>query len=253
MREDYKLLTPENVELQYDVAGMGSRLAAAPIDYTIISIGFVGILFGGFFVAAALPEGFRSSGNDRLAIAMAVALIALAVLLTFAGWWGYFLLFELAWGGQTPGKRGLGLRVVRGDGQPLDFTASLVRNLLRLIDVLLPIGACFMLFDASSRRLGDMAAGTLVVRDPRSLRAKALEAVAVPRVDEATVHGLPNAGRLTMEHYTVIRDYFDRASRLSRSSAESLALHLARQVAQVIEVDPATIGPPDRFLAAVMG
>ena len=90
-----------------------------------------------------------------LAAAAGFASIGLAILLTFLGWWGYFVLFELLWNGQSPGKRLLGVRVVRADGQALGASTSLVRNLLRAIDVFLLIGVAVMLMRISWLLFGD--------------------------------------------------------------------------------------------------
>ncbi len=247
MREDYRLLTPENVELRFDVAGLGSRLAAAIIDYLIIGIGYVAILVG----AGALTEviGRVAPPPRDIAPWLTSAAAALALALGFFGWMGYFLLFELLWGGQSPGKRALGLRVVRRDGQPLGFTAALVRNILRWIDQVALIGVFVMLVDASSRRLGDMAAGTLVIREPRALRREAFATVELPEVPSGRVQELPNAGRLTITEYTVIRDYFARVGNMQDAQARTLAARLASQLAQTLEIEPPAIGDPSTFLA----
>jgi uncharacterized RDD family membrane protein YckC len=249
VREDYRLLTPENVELRYDVAGLGSRLGAALIDYTIIMVGYIAIFLGAAMFTAfvgqvAPPPRDLRPFFDNAAIAAGLAL-------GFFGWWGYFLLFELLWGGQSPGKRALGLRVVRRDGQPLGATAALVRNTLRWIDQVLLLGVFVMLIDSASRRLGDMAAGTLVVREPRALQRQAFETVAMPEVPEAWIQALPNAGRITTTEYTVIRDYFARAGNLGYAESGRLATTLASELARKLEVEPGTIGDPERFLATV--
>jgi uncharacterized RDD family membrane protein YckC len=257
MREDYRLLTPENVELQFDVAGLGSRLAAALIDYTIIGIVYLGLIFAAAFVGSLMEHVLpRIVATDRAVqtatqAGMAV-LLALAVFLGFLAWWGYFLLFELLWTGQSPGKRIMGVRVVRRDGQPLAFTTTLVRNSLRWVDALpfFPLGIFVMLVDSFSRRLGDMAAGTFVVHEPRAIRTKALEEVRIPySLPDATVQAFPNAGRITMAQYTLIRDYFGRASGLRGDAADRLASHLAATLAKELEVDAPSIGSPERFLA----
>ncbi len=247
MREDYRLLTPENVELRFDVAGLGSRLAAALIDYTLIVIMYVAVIVGAGALTALIGRVVSPPRDVMPWLSAAAA--ALAIAFAFLGWMGYFLLFELLWGGQSPGKRALGLRVVRRDGQPLGFTPALVRNVLRWIDQVALIGVFVMLVDASSRRLGDMAAGTLVVREPRALRRDAFATVALPGVSALRVQELPNAGRIGVTEYTVIRDYFARAGGLREAEADALATRLADRLAQALEVEPAAIGDPRTFLA----
>jgi uncharacterized RDD family membrane protein YckC len=251
MREDYTLLTPENVELRYDIAGVGSRLTAAVIDYTILIFFYFAFMLAGSFILAALRDLFpRTLGaTAQIGDALRFAAVALVVLLAFFGWWGYFVLFEVLWNGQTPGKRALRLRVVVAGGQPVNATASLVRNVLRIIDLMLLIGVVVMLVDRSSRRLGDLAAGSLVVREPAGQGRGALAGVWIPEVASDRVEALPNADRLTMAHYTLIRDFFARRDRLQGDSADALAQRLATDLAQTLDVPSYDIGNPDVFLA----
>src|SRR5439155_15924235 len=111
MREDYTLLTPENVELRYDVAGVGSRLVAAIVDYSILLFFYFAFIFGGAFVLAALRDLFPRAlaETSQLGSIIGYAAVGLLILLSFFGWWGYFVLFEVLWNGQTPGNRLLGL------------------------------------------------------------------------------------------------------------------------------------------------
>lgn len=254
MAEDYRLLTPENVELRYQVAGVGSRLWAACIDYTIIVVGQVVVVAAVPIVIMALPLRETSSRSDDILLNLVFVFlssgpIALATLLIFLGWWGYFILFELLWNGQTPGKRVVGLRAVRAGGQSINFTASLVRNLLRAIDLLFLIGVMVMLIDRSSRRLGDLAAGTLVVHEART--SGLLSSVDIPEVPEARIAALPNPERLTMAHYNLLRDYFARYWELPPAPADELAISLAVQFAQLLEVERGAIGDAVAFLATV--
>jgi len=114
MREDYRLLTPENVELSFDVAGLGSRLAASIIDYAIIGVAYLGVILAAAFVSTLVqriaPRVATSLEVTAFADAAGYALLAGGFFLAFVAWWGYFLLFEMLWGGQSPGKRMFGLR-----------------------------------------------------------------------------------------------------------------------------------------------
>lgn len=250
MREDYRLLTPENVELRYDVAGVGSRLFAASLDYTFIFIGYFALLLAGTFAVAGLTRVFGSNPNLReVGEWIGYFYVAVNILLGFVAFWGYYIMFELLWNGQSPGKRILGLRAVRQGGLPINTTASLVRNLLRAIDVLLMVGVVVMLFDRSSRRLGDLAAGTLVIREPRAVSRDAFATVAIPSVPSERIEALPNSARLTMAHYTLIRDYFARQAKLPGRRAEVVASNVADDIARVLEVPSIQIGNPVLFLA----
>lgn len=251
MAEDYRLLTPENVELRYQVAGVGSRLWAACIDYAIIVVGQVVMLAAyAVWMGSMVTAGFPLLSEDPALVRLLSSVaLGLYTLLIFLGWWGYFILFELLWNGQTPGKRVVGLRAVRAGGQNINFTASLVRNLLRVIDLLFLIGVLVMLIDRSSRRLGDLAAGSLVVHEART--SGLLSSVDIPEVPEARIAALPNPERLTMAHYNLLRDYFARYWELPPAPADELAISLAVQFAQLLEVDRGAIGDAVAFLATV--
>jgi uncharacterized RDD family membrane protein YckC len=253
MNEDYRLLTPENVELHYDVAGLGSRLLAATVDYAIIGCAYLALSLGSAFIAAFIGRAFPGAveRGSELSDFLGFAVIAAIVLVTFVAWWGYFIVFELLWNGQSPGKRMVGLRVARADGQPLGLGSSLIRNVLRAIDILALIGVVVMVVDGKGRRLGDFAAGTLVVHEPRALQRGTYTAVLIPPAPPGRVEALPNAGRLTMAHYTLLRDYFGRRDRLDGKRADALAAELASDLATLLEVERQNVGDPGTFLAVV--
>src|SRR5262249_33255826 len=108
-------------------------------------------------------------------------LLAVFGLVAFAFLWGYYIFFEMAWNGQSPGKRWVGLRVMRLDGTPLTLSESIIRNLVRLVDFLpayYGVGVVAMFISSQSRRLGDLAAGTVVVHDRAAVTLASLAASA---------------------------------------------------------------------------
>lgn len=157
--------TPENVVFGYDVAGIGSRFLAALVDTAIISGLVILVLITASLVLSMLNtlDEIILGGDRAVGIVLAIASF-----LAFAFFWGYYVFFELLWNGQSPGKRLVGLRVIGTNGQPVGITEAVLRNLVRIID-LLPgtygIGVITMFLNDRSRRLGDFAAGTLVVYD----------------------------------------------------------------------------------------
>jgi uncharacterized RDD family membrane protein YckC len=157
--------TPENVVFGYEVAGIGSRFLAAFVD---------SLLIGGLVLLVFLTAGMVLSVLDIFAGLAETSeraagfILALSALLTFAFVWGYYVFFELLWNGQSPGKRWVGLRVLGTQGQPVGVSEAVIRNLIRLIDLLpgtYAVGIITMFVNDQSRRLGDFAAGTLVVYD----------------------------------------------------------------------------------------
>src|SRR5262245_9827924 len=153
--------TPELVVVSYTIAGLGSRVTAGLIDLIICIVGFFAVILGLAFVT---PDGSSADGGMSTSLA-----IAITVLLQFVVLWGYYLLFEGLRDGQTPGKRMLGLRVVRDGGYSLDFSASAVRNLMRFVDLQpvfsYAVGITSIALSKTGKRLGDVVAGTIVVRE----------------------------------------------------------------------------------------
>ncbi len=149
-----------DVRLDLPLATVGSRAMAQWIDLWM-SMGIMVVVLASAATAAILAE--VALGDDGVAIVMTVM-----VLLVFLVQWGYFFFFELFWEGQTPGKRMFGLRVVNLDGSPPGFVGSMVRNLLRILDWIpgtYGIGAITAMLSRRGQRLGDMAAGTVVIRE----------------------------------------------------------------------------------------
>ena len=151
--------TPENVVFGYEVVGIGSRFLAALIDTTLIVLSQL-LVNGVLLLIIANFYDFMSGELNWV--------IALIGLISFFFLWGYYILFEMIWNGQSPGKRFVGLRVIRTDGTPITLVESIIRNLVRIIDFLpafYGVGVFTMFINSQARRLGDLAANTLVVRE----------------------------------------------------------------------------------------
>jgi uncharacterized RDD family membrane protein YckC len=154
--------TPENVTFDYDVAGIGSRFLAALADTALIILLQV-ILFGAVLLVVNIILGKSVFENSIRSWVFAISGI-----LSFVFLWGYYIFFEILWNGQSPGKRWVGLRVIRMDGTPITASEAVIRNLVRIIDFLptaYGVGVVTMFINADSRRVGDLAAGTIVVHD----------------------------------------------------------------------------------------
>lgn len=152
--DDLVVSTPERVAFQYEVAGIGSRFLAQFVDVVVIVVIQIVITIG----AGALAGLFNSIRIFGL----------VELILTFVLVAGYFLISEAAWNGQTLGKRSVRLRVVGDHGEPLTTAQAAIRNLVRIVDFLpafYAIGIVTMFSNSRAKRLGDFAAGTLVVRD----------------------------------------------------------------------------------------
>lgn len=163
----YTLETPENIEVEFELAGLGSRFCAMLIDTVFIAVAILLLvlllaLLGfsiGPWISESVPDANRWFGW-LLAVVLAI-IVALV-----SG--GYFALFELLMRGQTPGKRSMKIRVIRDDGTPATAAEILLRNIVRVVDFLpvgYGVGILVMFLSPQWKRLGDVAAGTIVVKE----------------------------------------------------------------------------------------
>jgi len=206
MSREILVATPENIEIEYEMGGLGSRFLANLIDALMQVAVFLGVAIVFGIVGVLLELTHFTWAHDIVDFFRGV-LQAVAAIVFFLILWGYFIYFEIAWNGQTPGKRQLGLRAVRDGGYPIGPFNVITRNLLRVIDGMplltfaviiagladqghsdamgalgglsILITLCFMLFSARYQRLGDFVAGTMVVKQ-RAPRVPTLEALAPP-------------------------------------------------------------------------
>jgi uncharacterized RDD family membrane protein YckC len=154
--------TPERVPLHFALASIGNRFLACAIDHAIQSLAFGLIIIVGLILSnvEALQAMFESAPK------WVGAVMILLLFLTFSS---YFAFFEWLWSGQTPGKRWMKLRVIREDGRPITFWEAAVRNLLRVLDMFpypfYSIGLISVFSTSRDQRVGDMVAGTVVVRE----------------------------------------------------------------------------------------
>jgi uncharacterized RDD family membrane protein YckC len=151
--------TPEQINLEYELAGIGSRFMALFVDLMIQAVAAIVILIFMWINTGLTFRLFRSGSTWML---------ALTVLLIFGVQWGYFAVFEILWKGQTPGKRQAGIRVINESGREASVYEAVARNLLRVIDALpgpYAVGAIVMFLSPQSKRIGDYVAGTVVVHD----------------------------------------------------------------------------------------
>lgn len=211
--------TPENVIFDYSLAGLGSRFLAALVDsllLVLIQAVLLWLMF--FFIVRQI-----FSGPDA-----ETWTLSLLSLLAFLFFWGYYIFFELIWNGQSPGKRLVGIRVIRRDGTPVTLSEVLIRNLVRLVDFLpsfYGVGVVVMFADPRSRRLGDMAAGTLVVHDSGPIR---LDQISPTLPDLSSLDGSTLAEplnfpleKLSKQDWHWLTEYLLRRPNLSNRSAMS--------------------------------
>lgn len=201
--------TPEGVELELPLAGLGSRFAAALADIIIKT---------GLILALAIALGVAGAYGD-----------ALFSVLAFLVFFGYDILFETLASGRTLGKRWTGLRVVRLEGQPIGFVASAIRNTLRLVDILpfgYVIGAISILASSNNQRLGDIAAGTLVIRERSDPRTD----WTAPSFTRSQAPVGWDVSSITAEEVATVRGFLERRYDLTPEARRQLGSTLAERL-----------------------
>lgn len=235
--------TPERVELHYVLANVGNRFLAAAIDHLIQTIAIVVIV-----IAAGTLSDWQIFAS------MGVWTAALTVLAVFAVYWGYFVVFETLWSGQTPGKRMMRLRVVREDGRPVRFFEVFVRNLLRVaIDVQpLPsyaVGVVSIIFSARSKRVGDFVAGTVVVKE-RATEAPSLNEII--KISEIEQQRLDRRGPapfaadtrlLSEQELRAVKTFLKRRFELQEPNRTALAARIAQPISAKLGVRADGLSP----------
>ncbi len=225
--------TPELVVLTYSLAGVGSRVLAALTDLLICILAFVAL------IVAIVALGPRSALSFDSSASWALAILGLA---QFAILWGYYVLFEGLMDGQTPGKRIHRLRVVREGGYSITLGVSAVRNLVRIIDMqpglLYLVGIISLLVTKRSRRVGDIVAGTIVVREDTGPRRAPLRGKR-----EMAGSARPLQTALSEDQYAVLSRFVERWSALQPLRRAALAEQLAVRFAAAMPNDARPAGP----------
>ncbi|HEY5257761.1 MAG TPA: RDD family protein [Candidatus Baltobacteraceae bacterium] len=225
MDRDVDIRTPESVAFRYELAGLGSRFLAVFVDL-LIQVAVILLIFWGltYLASHASPAVVRQEHQDSWAQSIGIAIV---VAIVFTIFYGYFILFEIFWNGQTPGKKLLGIRVVRDGGYPVDFGASFLRNVIRIGEQLLlfyALSAVSTLLSPENKRVGDYAAGTIVVRESRFVPIKNFLR-ALPQPASVTAASL-----LGDEERALIANFLERRDQLSGDRRRDLALRIAARV-----------------------
>lgn len=222
-----RIATPEGVELELRLAGLGSRFSAELIDILIKAV-----LLGALVLIAYLAFGEIAAG-----VVFAVGILAAVVV--------YDVVFEVRSAGATPGKRALGIRVLEEDGAPVGLRSSAIRNVIRLIEgfALLYIPAIIaVLATRRNQRLGDLAAGTVVAR----------EAVAggpsFRRLPAAGEYADWDVSAITPEELAAVRSFLGRRSGFDSSARYQIAASLAQKLGPKVCGGPPYERQPERFL-----
>lgn len=239
--------TPESVELEFNLAGIGNRAYALLIDYVIWGI----ILIISLIVWAFVSFSINLTNND-IAKNISLWLIAIQFLIFFAIYVGYFTFFETIWQGQTPGKLFVKIRVISDNGRPIKIQQATLRSLLRPFDDLFFIGTFLIMLSKQEKRLGDLVAGTIVVQEEQQVFSKKFTITEEAKILANQLHAQANIFYLLPEDFAVIREYLQRRNEMLTSAKVELSRKLAYQVKDIIGLDEVPDGvTANIFLEAV--
>jgi uncharacterized RDD family membrane protein YckC len=256
--------TPEQVELRFPIAGIGSRFLAILTDSFIQGATLFFLFLGFALIVSAAPKipGAAAAALDT----GAKWFVAGVVLFNFLLYWGYYSLFEAFWNGQTPGKRLLKIRVIKDSGRQITLFEALARNLLRVIDMLPSfylVGVITMLCNREQKRLGDLVAGTIVVHErsneqplmshnsrtfTASLYPQPLEAAREPVSSLVPADGV---ARLDAGDLNVIDTFFSRALDLDLDKRAEIAGRIADRMSAKMRVPLPEGMAPERVLESI--
>jgi uncharacterized RDD family membrane protein YckC len=226
--------TPEGVQIDYVLAGLGSRFTAILVDWILR-----GVALGALIVMLAIAGGGTTAGI--------VVVIAL-----FLAVFGYPIAFEVWGGGRTPGKRWSGLRVVMVGGQPVSFGPSAVRNVVRLVDEPLTLfiaGITSILVTAKNQRLGDLAANTMVIREPRDGPWSVATEIARPSLTAPEL----DLTAVSPAELAAVRDFLARRDGLTTEARARVAQKLAGALAAKVGGLPPDERTPEWILEQIAG
>ncbi len=222
--------TPENILLDAEIAGFGSRFVAALMDYTLIVILLVGVTW--LFI--------RSDAKGS-------SILAFYYITIFLITWGYHLIFELIWNGQTPGKRRASIRVIQSNGLPVTVSAILIRNIIRLFDFLplfYGLGLVMLFATKRTQRLGDLAARTVVIREQRHVTLQTIkEDMRIQYLYVKPIEPIPSfiqVDLLTQDDRRRVVDFLRRRTKMADGTG--LADMLARQYSHKMGIDTLAMG-----------
>jgi uncharacterized RDD family membrane protein YckC len=233
------VVTPEGVLLEFRAAGVGSRMLALVIDLFLQLLALIALMFAFALVAVTAGE----------VIGFIIVVVGLFLIV-----YGYPAVAETLWDGRTVGKSMLGIRVITTEGAPVTLRHGAIRAMLATVDFWIPtpgglIALTSALVTVRSQRLGDLAAGTIVVRRPRAAPSPVFFA---PALGAESFSSLLDTSALSPHHYAVIRDYLLRVGQLQPAHAVALGQELADRVGELTGTARPPWLDPHRYLISVL-
>ena len=236
--EKLTIETPEQIDLEFPLAGLGSRGLALLVDSLIQAIV---VIIVSVLMELISPDLFRHWA------AAGKWMTALIISVMFCLYWGYFALFEVFWNGQTPGKRQAHIRVITNSGRPINVFEAIARNFLRAVDSQLGyvVGAVAIAVDKRNRRLGDMVAGTVVVHELQEQGDSYWYSQQSTTTDASVVDVV---AAMTPQEFQLIETFLNRRLDLPYDQREKTAISIADRIGTRLNVAAADRPYPESFL-----
>jgi uncharacterized RDD family membrane protein YckC len=233
--------TPEQTALEFPLAGIGSRFLALAAD-TLLQLAVAWILVM-VFAVSAISFSFISKGAG-------IWTFAILVFALFGLQFGYFAVFEALWNGQTPGKRWTHLRVIKDSGRPISAYDAILRNLLRIVDSLPTMyatGLITMLISRENKRVGDYAAGTVVIHEKPLQGVSSIWQQSATPAQPIAARPLP---QITVEELRLVEAFLDRRGSLEPHVRRAMAQQIADRLAERWAVPAEDRADAEKFLEA---
>ena len=236
--EKLTIETPEQIELEFPIAGLGSRGMALLLDSLIQLLVVITVIVFNSLLSTDLSVYWAAAGK------WTTALVIFAV---FCLYWGYFAAFEAFWNGQTPGKRQAKIRVITASGRPITVFEAIARNFLRAVDSQFGymVGAIAIIVDKKNRRLGDMVAGTVVIHEIQEAGDSYWYAQENTGVTPVSVDAI---AAMTAQEFQLVETFLNRRLDLPYEQRQKTAQAIADGIGARLNVTPADRPSPENFL-----
>jgi uncharacterized RDD family membrane protein YckC len=236
--------TPEQTLLEFPLAGIGSRFLAVALDT---------LLQAATYLVLGLIAGLVNALGLRFPLGKQWG-IAILIFLWFTVQFGYYGFFEAIWNGQTPGKRWTHLRVIEDSGRPVSAYDAILRNLLRIVDwlpTLYAVGIVTILISAEKKRVGDYAAGTVVIHEKPLQGVGSIWSVAAPPPASHLAPGAIPPVQLSLDELQLVETFFERRASLDTEVRRSMARQIAQRLGERLNVPSEMRPDAEKFLEAL--